>query len=89
MSYVVHLLPLISRCLLQILTSEDCQLKNLSISERNICRPYLDSNVFLTWHSAENFEEYCLAYVFSARDFGDGTLGLAWMGSIAASKFSI
>jgi disintegrin and metalloproteinase domain-containing protein 10 len=47
---------------------------------------HLDSNVLLTWHSAENFAEYCLAYLFSARDFGDGTLGLAWMGSIATNN---
>ncbi|UJR16435.1 hypothetical protein I4U23_003337 [Adineta vaga] len=67
---------------IRIVTPDDCQQKNISISEKNICRPYLDSNVFLTWHSAENFAEYCLAYIFSARDFGDGTLGLAWMGSI-------
>ena len=52
----------------------------------NLCRPYLDSNLLLTWHSAENFGEYCLAYLFSARDFGDGTLGLAWMGTIVPSK---
>ena len=39
----------------------------------------------MTWHSAENFGEYCLAYIFTARDFGDGTLGLAWMGSVASS----
>ena len=45
--------------------------------------------MFLTWHSAENFAEYCLAYLFSARDFGDGTLGLAWMGTIAASLCSL
>ncbi|CAF5133166.1 unnamed protein product, partial [Rotaria sp. Silwood1] len=69
---------------IRILTSDDCRQKNLSLSETNICRPYIDSNILLTWHSAENFDEYCLAYIFTARDFGDGTLGLAWMGSIAS-----
>ena len=64
---------------------DDCGLKNLSLSEQNICRTFLDSNVLLTWHSAENFADYCLSYIFAARDFGDGTLGLAWMGSIASS----
>lgn len=72
--------------ILKILTPEDCGQKNLSLSETNICRSYLDSNVLLTWHSAENFADYCLAYIFAARDFGDGTLGLAWMGSVASSK---
>lgn len=71
---------------IRILTNDDCKQTNLSLSEMNICRPYLDSNVFLTWHSAENFAEYCLAYLFSARDFGDGTLGLAWMGTIATNS---
>ncbi|CAF3951732.1 unnamed protein product [Rotaria sordida] len=71
---------------IRILTFDDCKQKNLSLSETNICRSYLDSNVLLTWHSAENFDEYCLAYIFTARDFGDGTLGLAWMGSIASNS---
>jgi len=71
---------------IRILTSEDCGQKNLSLSETNICRSYLDSNVLLTWHSAENFADYCLAYIFAARDFGDGTLGLAWMGSVASNS---
>ncbi|CAF1116655.1 unnamed protein product [Rotaria sp. Silwood1] len=71
---------------IRILTSDDCRQKNLSLSEINICRPYIDSNILLTWHSAENFDEYCLAYIFTARDFGDGTLGLAWMGSIATNS---
>ncbi|CAF0780039.1 unnamed protein product [Didymodactylos carnosus] len=71
---------------IRILTPTDCLAKNLSISETNICRSYLDSNVLLTWHSAEDFQEYCLAYIFAARDFGDGTLGLAWMGSVASNS---
>ncbi|CAF1195014.1 unnamed protein product [Adineta steineri] len=68
---------------IRILTMDDCKQKSISLSETNICRSYLDSNVLLTWHSAENFADYCLAYLFTARDFGDGTLGLAWMGSTA------
>ncbi|CAF0765915.1 unnamed protein product [Adineta steineri] len=71
---------------IRILTPDDCGQKNLSLSETNICRSFLDSNVLLTWHSAENFADYCLAYIFAARDFGDGTLGLAWMGSVASNS---
>ena len=56
------------------------------LNEENLCRPFLDSNVLLGWHSAENFGQYCLSYLFSARDFGDGTLGLAWIGSFSSSK---
>ncbi|CAM4791104.1 unnamed protein product [Rotaria magnacalcarata] len=71
---------------IRILTPDDCGHKNLSLSETNICRSFLDSNVLLTWHSAEDFSDYCLAYIFAARDFGDGTLGLAWMGSVASNS---
>ena len=71
---------------IRILTPDDCGHRNLSLSETNICRSFLDSNVLLTWHSAENFADYCLAYIFAARDFGDGTLGLAWMGSTASNS---
>ncbi|CAF3627649.1 unnamed protein product [Rotaria sp. Silwood1] len=71
---------------IRIITPDDCGQKNLSLSETNICRSFLDSNVLLTWHSAEDFADYCLAYIFAARDFGDGTLGLAWMGSVASNS---
>ena len=30
--------------------------------------------------SEENHEDVCLAYLFTYRDFGNGALGLSWMG---------
>jgi len=34
---------------------------------------------FLVFASEANHDQYCLAYVFTARDFDHGTLGLAWV----------
>ncbi|XP_054626193.1 disintegrin and metalloproteinase domain-containing protein 10 [Dunckerocampus dactyliophorus] len=34
---------------------------------------------FLELSSEQNHNEYCLAYVFTNRDFDDGVLGLAWV----------
>lgn len=32
-------------------------------------------------NSEQNHDDYCLAYVFTDRDFDDGVLGLAWVGA--------
>lgn len=45
------------------------------------CNPNIDVSNFLNLNSLENHNEFCLAYVFTARDFTHGTLGLAWVGS--------
>ncbi|XP_021377836.1 disintegrin and metalloproteinase domain-containing protein 10-like isoform X2 [Mizuhopecten yessoensis] len=45
------------------------------------CNPNIDVSNFLNLNSLENHDEFCLAYVFTARDFTQGTLGLAWVGS--------
>lgn len=41
---------------------------------------------FLELNSLQNHDQYCLAYVFADRDFNDGVLGLAWVGSPESSK---
>lgn len=33
----------------------------------------------------DNYTDYCLAYTFTARDFADGTLGLAWVAKLTSS----
>ncbi|KAK3597916.1 hypothetical protein CHS0354_042255 [Potamilus streckersoni] len=47
--------------------------------------PYCDDNLdvsnFLNLHSLENHDDFCLAYLFTYRDFTGGTLGLAWVGA--------
>ena len=45
------------------------------------CIPNVDVSNFLNLHSKSNHEEFCLAYVFTYRDFTGGTLGLAWVAS--------
>lgn len=36
---------------------------------------------YLERHSQTNYDEFCLAYRFTARDFADGVLGLAYIGT--------
>ena len=54
------------------------------LAERN----YLDYfiiynkwNIFL-FFAEENYDAFCLAYMFTYRDFEGGTLGLAWTGDM-------
>ena len=35
-----------------------------------------------TYFSEENYDAFCLAYMFTYRDFEGGTLGLAWTGDL-------
>lgn len=48
----------------------------------------IDVSNFLNLHSLGNHEDFCLAYVFTYRDFTGGTLGLAWVAS-ASGEFRI
>ncbi|XP_068082723.1 disintegrin and metalloproteinase domain-containing protein 10 isoform X2 [Anabrus simplex] len=49
------------------------------------CMENIDVSNFLNLHSLGNHEVFCLAYVFTYRDFTGGTLGLAWVASASAS----
>ena len=46
--------------------------------------PYKDNNIgvekLLELNSEENHDAFCLAYIFTYRDFTGGVLGLAWVG---------
>jgi disintegrin and metalloproteinase domain-containing protein 10 len=46
-----------------------------------LCAPNIDVSNFLILHSQSNHDDFCLAYIFTYRDFTGGTLGLAWVGS--------
>ena len=37
---------------------------------------------YLEIFSEDNFDDFCLAYMFTHRDFEGGTLGLAWTGDL-------
>jgi len=45
----------------------------------------IDVSNFLNLHSLGNHEDFCLAYVFTYRDFTGGTLGLAWVDSASGN----
>lgn len=47
----------------------------------SFCMENIDVSNFLNLHSLGNHEDFCLAYVFTYRDFTGGTLGLAWVAS--------
>ncbi|KAL8558282.1 hypothetical protein ACOMHN_063976 [Nucella lapillus] len=47
----------------------------------NYCNRNIDVTNFLNLNSLDQHDEFCLAYVFTFRDFTKGTLGLAWVGS--------
>ncbi len=53
----------------------------VSVDQNQFCVPNVDVSNFLNLHSKSNHEEFCLAYVFTYRDFTGGTLGLAWVAS--------
>jgi len=70
----------------KIITEEQFRNKTLlSEKEAKLCEPYLDVSTFLNYVSLDNFTEYCLSYTFTARDFIDVTLGLAWVAKLASS----
>lgn len=58
---------------------------NTTSDERDRSNPFRFANIgvekFLELNSEQNHDDYCLAYVFTDRDFDDGVLGLAWVGA--------
>ncbi|XP_059091577.1 disintegrin and metalloproteinase domain-containing protein 10-like isoform X2 [Tigriopus californicus] len=57
--------------------------------QNQFCIPNVDVSNFLNLHSKSNHEEFCLAYVFTYRDFTGGTLGLAWVASASGASGGI
>ncbi|GAA6067882.1 disintegrin and metalloproteinase domain-containing protein 10, partial [Tachysurus ichikawai] len=58
---------------------------NTTSDETEKSNPFRFANIgvekFLELNSEQNHDEFCLAYVFTDRDFDDGVLGLAWVGA--------
>lgn len=58
---------------------------NTTADETDKSNPFRFANIgvekFLELNSEQNHNDYCLAYVFTDRDFDDGVLGLAWVGA--------
>ncbi|KAJ7311314.1 hypothetical protein JRQ81_006930 [Phrynocephalus forsythii] len=61
--------------------------------EKDPSNPFRFPNIgvekFLELNSEQNHDDYCLAYVFTDRDFDDGVLGLAWVGAPSGSSGGI
>nr|XP_039260470.1 disintegrin and metalloproteinase domain-containing protein 10-like [Styela clava] len=47
--------------------------------------PNIGVEKFLELASSQNHNDYCLAYVFTHRDFDNGVLGLAWVGGVGST----
>lgn len=66
---------------------------NTTADERDPSNPFRFANIgvekFLELNSEQNHDDYCLAYVFTDRDFDDGVLGLAWVGAPSGSSGGI
>ncbi|XP_060770598.1 disintegrin and metalloproteinase domain-containing protein 10-like [Neoarius graeffei] len=66
---------------------------NTTSDERIRSNPFRFANIgvekFLELNSEQNHDDYCLAYVFTDRDFDDGVLGLAWVGAPSGSSGGI
>ncbi|KAK3094401.1 hypothetical protein FSP39_001269 [Pinctada imbricata] len=58
--------------------TENC---NNQLQKSSFCNPNIDVSNFLNLNSLQNHSDFCLAYIFTYRDFTQGTLGLAWVGS--------
>ncbi len=61
----------------------------LTDQENPFCTPNIDVSNFLNLHSKDDHSTFCLAYVFTYRDFTGGTLGLAWVASASGASGGI
>lgn len=52
------------------------------------CSTAIDASNLLNLNSYKDHNAYCLAYLFTYRDFDGGTLGLAWVAE-PGSKFCL
>lgn len=67
-----------------------CKCAHHHCGEMNqFCLENIDVSNFLNIHSLGNHEDFCLAYVFTYRDFTGGTLGLAWVASASGASGGI
>lgn len=53
------------------------------------CPSNIDVSNFLNLNSQFNHNDFCLAYIFTYRDFTGGTLGLAWVASTSGASGGI
>ncbi|KAL8586964.1 hypothetical protein ACOMHN_062375 [Nucella lapillus] len=56
---------------------------------RSYCTNTLDVSNYLDLTSEENHNLYCLVFTFTYRDFSGGTLGLAWVATLANTQSGV
>ncbi|XP_032512584.2 disintegrin and metalloproteinase domain-containing protein 10 [Danaus plexippus] len=66
-----------------------CNTNPFASETNQFCLENIDVSNFLNLHSLGNHEDFCLAYVFTYRDFNGGTLGLAWVASASGASGGI
>ena len=59
----------------------DVSFSNIPLSIFSLLR-YLVQDFTVLMFSEEDYDAFCLAYMFTYRDFEGGTLGLAWTGDL-------
>lgn len=73
---------------LKINDSSACETP-LKREQNPFCSPNIDVSNFLNLNSQFNHDDFCLAYIFSFRNFEGGTLGLAWVASTSGASGGI
>ncbi|XP_059486798.1 disintegrin and metalloproteinase domain-containing protein 10 [Neocloeon triangulifer] len=73
----------------RIKIDDDIPCKTNGGDSNQFCMENIDVSNFLNLHSLGNHEDFCLAYVFTYRDFTGGTLGLAWVASASGASGGI
>ena len=64
--------------ILQVDPPCDCSVPSNCV-DKPLCNSAIDASNLLNINSYTNHDAYCLAYIFTYRDFEGGTLGLAWV----------
>lgn len=59
----------------QIDNDSMCNMHHFATETNQFCLENIDVSNFLNLHSLGNHTDFCLAYVFTYRDFTGGTLG--------------
>lgn len=72
----------VQRTSIMTMENQACQSSNPT----RYCNRNIDVTNFLNLNSLDQHNEFCLAYIFTFRDFTKGTLGLAWVGSASSSS---
>ena len=70
-------------CCFKVYTLDNCNASPspYATAESKICTNYLDVTTFLSYVSFDDYDNFCLGFTFTSRDFNDGSLGLAYLGS--------